>query len=285
MFVYKIVVFKMQGDEIKIFINNHYKWINPLLILITTITSSLITYSLPIDYEKNHPIRFAIFNPIIENIGFLFIPTIIFLAYVTYVDVINKKTIDELKKENEECKLLSTKISENIKNLFNGFLFKFADSKVGFSSTERITLYIHDNNNGFVAFGRYSQNPTFRNQGRHRYPDNEGCIAEGWTKTWHFDNKFESGDKYLEKNKSSYKIDNKVIKKMKMKSNLFAVLRLDNQGKPLAVIVVESTDSKKYDEKNIKKILENEQDYLTEMIVSLEKFIHKPSDAKSIEEI
>jgi len=68
-----------------------------------------------------------------------------------------------------------------------------------------------------------------------------------------------------------------------MKSNLFAVLRLDVKNTPIAVIVVESVDSTKYTEKQIKKFLEDQQDYLSEMIISLEKFIPKPSNAQLIE--
>ena len=52
-------------------------------------------------------------------------------------------------------------------------------------------------------------------------------------------------------------MDKKIVKKLKMKSKLFAVLRLDNsKGISKAVIVIESTNSNKYKDSQIKKILE-----------------------------
>lgn len=149
--------------------------------------------------------------------------------------------------------------------------------------------YIHNGDNSFIPFGRYSLNPKYAKKGRPKYPDNQGCIAKGWENNWYFDNTFSNPDsnenEYLYKNKTTYSMDKAIVKRLKMKSTLFAVLRLDVKSNPIAVVVVESTNSNKYNENQIKKILEDQKDYLAEMISNLEAYIPKPSNALTIEEM
>lgn len=255
------------------------------MILITTVSSGLLTYNFPANFSVTNPIKYTFFKPIIDNIFIICIPSAIFLAIITVVEILNRKTIENLEKKNKEYELLSETISENLKELFNGFLYRFAISQANFTTNERITLYIHNGENSFIPFGRYSQNTKYSKAGRASYPDNEGCIAKGWEKKWYFDNAFPTDDKeYLNTTKQKYLIDTKIVSKIKMKSKLFAVLRLDNKSKSIGLIVVEWIDGNKYSEKMIKKILENQQQYLSEMICSLEKYIPKPSNAKGLEE-
>ena len=90
---------------------------------------------------------------------------------------------------------------------------------------------------------------------------------------------------YIKENKDRYFIDRRTIIKLKMKATLIAVMRLDVKDTPVAVVVVESTYSNKYTENQIKLFLEEQQEYLAEMVVSLESYIPKPSNAIKIEEI
>lgn len=274
-------------DKFSKWLNKHYFWINPILILLTTISSAFLTYIFPNNFEKNHPIKYTIFSPILNYIVYIFIFFATALAIVTFFDIKNKKTIDKLEKELEQFKSISETISENIKELFNGFLYKFAINKAEFSSNERVTLYIHNGDKLFIPFGRYSPNTKYAKSGRTNYPDNIGCIAKGWEKGWHFDNSFpDDKEEYLSKNKDDYGMDKQIVKKLKMKSKLFAVLRLDNtDGKAKAVIVVESMQSDKYKESQIKKILIEQKEYLATIINSLEQYIPKPSNASRVEDL
>jgi len=268
-------------------LNRHHFWINPALILLTTLSSAFLTYKFPENFQDLHPAKFAFFHPILEYIIPIFIILSILLTIIIIIDIKNKKTILSLEKENEQFKSISETISENIKELFNGFLYKFSINKAEFDSTERVTLYIHNGNNLFIPFGRYSPNTKFAKSGRPTYPDNIGCIAKGWENGWHFDNDFPEEEKeYLVKNKDNYEMDKQVVKRLKMQSKLFAVLRLDNsEGKSKAVIVAESTESKKYTEKQIKTILEEQKEYLATIIDSLEQYIPKPSNASKLEDL
>ncbi len=214
------------------------------------------------------------------------------LLCITIIEIANKKTIETLENDNEKYRMLSDTISENIKELFNGFLYRFATSKANFSPNERITLYIHNGEDLFIPFGRYSSNPKYGKPGRDSYPDNQGCIAQGWENKWYFDNSFSdpaasetSLKSYIKENKDNYLMDRRTIIKLKMKATLLAVMRLDVKDTPVAVVVVESISSSKYTEKQIKLFLREQQEYLAEMVVSLESYIPKPSNAIKIEEI
>jgi len=270
-------------------INEHHIWLNPLLVFITTLSSAFLTYQFPKKFATNHPARYELFKPIIAHITEIFVFSVLLIVLVSIIEFFNKKTIKKLEEENQKYEALSETISENIRELFNGFLYRFATSKANFTTSERVTLYIHNGNNTFIPFGRYSLNTKFAKSGRDSYPDNEGCISKGWEDKWHFDNSFSNPEThkhdYLQEQKQRYGIQIPVMKKLKMKSTLFAALRLDIKDDAIAVIVVESTTMSKYTEKQIKKILEEQEVYLSEMITSLEKYIPKPSNAITVEEL
>ena len=273
-------------------VNKYYSYINPILIFTTTLASLFRTYSFPKNYATDHPVRYVLLNPIVENIIVIIFISAFLLLCVTIIEIANKRTIETLEEDNEKYRMLSNTISENIKELFNGFLYRFATSKADFTPTERITLYIHNGEDLFIPFGRYSSNPKYGKPGRDSYPDNQGCIAKGWENKWYFDNSFSdpvasraSLKDYIKENKDRYLIDRRTIIKLKMKATLLAVMRLDVKDTPVAVVVVESTYLNKYTENQIKLFLEEQQEYLAEMVVSLESYIPKPSNAIAIEEI
>jgi hypothetical protein len=260
-----------------------------LLIILTTGSAALITYDLSPSFIVKYPIKSAIIQPFLSYIGFVFWPCLISLGYITYVESKNKKTITQLKNIIEEHKKVSETLSENIKELFNGFLYKFSTTQLQFSTTERVTLYVHDGNDTFIPFGRYSSNPEFAKKGRHEYPDSIGCVAKGWTDQWHFYKSancpMKNEDKYIVEQEKKYSLDKGTVRLLKMKSSLLCVLRLDVGCEPIAIIVVESINPNKYEEDELKNSLLTQQAYLAEMIFRLKKYIPKPSNAKRIEKL
>lgn len=277
------------SKKIKIFINNYYGIINTTIGSLTILFSSFFNYKLPENFSTTHPARNNIFVPLLDNIYYIFGFSLFLLIIVNIIENLNRKNLRKLEEDNQKYKALSEKISENIKELFDGFLYKLATSKADFSTNERVTLYIYNGDCSFIPFGRYSTNPKYAKTGRTSYPDNQGCIAKGWEETWFFYNDFSDSkselDKYVEENKNNFNMDKSITKKLKMKPTSIAVLRLDINKQPKAVIVVESTNKNKYTEKQIKTILEEQKDYIIEMIKTLEEYIPKPSNAKLIEEI
>ena len=69
---------------------------------------------------------------------------------------------------------------------------------------------------------------------------------------------------------------------MNMKSQAYAACRItDKKGLSVAVIVIESTESNNLKEVEIQQFLENQLDYLCELIVQLKRYIPQPSKAKT----
>ena len=266
------------------FVDNYYFILNPVLIFLTTLTSALLKYQPSIEFIKEHPIRYDILSYFIGNYP-LFIIFVMLILFVTIIDNINRKTIKKLEKENENNIYIIEKITENIRGLFDGFLYKFAIKKANFTEKERVSLYIYDDNeNKFILFGRYAINHKYTKSNRPFYIGNSGCISKSLEKKWHFDNQFPSNtDDWLTYNQNNYNILKKEAKKMKMKSRLYAALRIDKDNQPLAIILVESEDKTKYTEKQIHKILLDQENYLVEIISALENYIPKPSNANPIE--
>ena len=194
-------------------------------------------------------------------------------------------TINKLTKENESLKTQIELIQEDVKDFFNGYLYRLS-LKLEFgknnNNNERATIYLHDSVSHFIPFVRFSKNPKFHKQGRTQYLDNEGCIAEGWQHGWHFENNLgKREDTYKRNNLKKYNINNKTIDKMTMKSRLYAVKRIDaDNGKHLGVIVIESTDLKRYKEDDLKVKIEQQEKDLAESILILKEHIPSLSNAK-----
>ena len=145
-------------------------------------------------------------------------------------------------------------------------------------------MYLHNGDNSFVPFARYSSNPNFSKPGRTLYPANAGCICRGWEDKWHF-RTFENDAEMTMLSCDEYGMDQDVVDTLKMRSLLFAVARIDNNDRePIGVLVVESMDNSKYTERQIRNILYEHKEYLWEMISVLIGFIPTPRDASTIEE-
>ncbi|KTD83094.1 hypothetical protein Lwal_0002 [Legionella waltersii] len=88
-------------------------------------------------------------------------------------------------------------------------------------------------------------------------------------------------DTYEQNSQTRYAINKKSLKAIKMKSKLYAVLRIDTiNGEPLAVLVVESLNSNRFDENQLKNTLKQEERYLSELIAKLRDHIPNLENAK-----
>ena len=149
----------------------------------------------------------------------------------------------EKKKELSELAKLQDTIREYIFEFINTILYQ-AGKKLDFGkeykNNERISLYMHVNHEKkFIPLGRASYNPEYREKGRYAYPDNQGCIAQGWQNGWYFDNKFPNYDKnadgYIKRGIEEYHIAEETCKKITMKSRLFAVWKITKEEKDIVV--------------------------------------------------
>ena len=225
-----------------------YSWLNSIL----TITCSIL--SLFFDYELLKAYSFwQIF------IILLIIICITFISLSSYHDRNIPKLEEELKIANEKLKI----IREQIKDLFDFYLSGIAKDKLLFdeyNSEERVTLYLHNGKSAFIPVSRFSFNPKYDTIGRLTYPDCEGYISKAWDKGQFFTNSIEN---------NKFKMSKKTINSIRMKSKLFAIIRIEKLG----LIVVESTNKDKYKEDEINNILDREKRYLSDMLYNFKEYI------------
>lgn len=199
----------------------------------------------------------------------------------------NKENFFDLKQKNESLIGKVDFIGENIRALFEGYLIRFGkkiDFSIGKENTERVTLYIYDSEkNVLVPCGRYSANMTYMKAGRSEYPVGQGCIGYGWDHGWLFDKAFPvdvAGR--IGRHNQEYKVPRGVATKFNMPSRLYAVLRIkDGNGKPIALLVVESTDANRWEEALLKAEMKSQEEYIGTMVSVLNGYIPKPSRAES----
>lgn len=258
--------------------------------LSSLIFASLLTlsfYGLTYDIEGQKELRPILYALYKDYIAYLLIPTLFvssaLIFYMAYLKKASQPTILSLKKELAEVKHRNEIFSQSVNSFFEGYLYHLAKKlefgKMG-KNCERISLYVHDKKSSFVLCGRYSANPNFAKKRRSSYPDHEGCIAKGWANGWIFDNgspSYEDNrDRYLDYHLQNFGMPRNTTKPISMKSRLFAVMAIKNNGTNLAVIVLESTCEKRFSEDYLKENLSQEREYLDDIVFRLKDNIPHP---------
>ncbi len=157
----------------------------------------------------------------------------------------------------EDCESHMITLAENVRAMINGYLMltagrlEFGDKA---TNNERITMYVLDEPaKKFVNCGRFSANPKYQSVGRVTYPRDQGCIAKAYNNGQAFFDNLpcpvnENGD-YREWHSSKEQgIKKSDCDNFAMKSRLYFGQRIDCavSGQPLAVIIIESDDTKRY---------------------------------------
>ena len=220
------------------------------------------------ELSQQYPNWPGLFN-FISSVKFLF--CIVLLSGIQFLLMILKSFFDnKIYKIYEQTTNAYEKIqliTSNTKNLFDGFLINIS-KKLEFTEGDptRLSLYIHDGNKQFVRCGRYSPNPKFNKPGRPAYPDNIGCIGEGWHNGWIFAN-----------NNTRHGMTQKQCKTLTMNSKLYVVMRIDTaDSRPVALLVLESMKKNRFTEENIKELLYPFKDEIATLVVNLKDYIPTP---------
>ncbi len=202
-----------------------------------------------------------------------------FLASVacSSLRIFTQKSIGELEAALADERDKINIIANNIETVVNGLLLKLAE-KLAFDRGEpsRITIYVHNGDNYFISFGRYSPDPLFAKKGRNLLPDDQGCISTAWHADWCYE-----GDLRFIESRRRYNVQKATHDAQRMRARNFAVKRINgDKNQPLAVVVVESKIPNRFPEAAIKQLLDNEETYFAEIIGSLRDHIPDPADAK-----
>lgn len=195
------------------------------------------------------------------------------------------KLLSDLEKEKATREL----VVSNAKALCDGFLQELARGPLGFGSkeanTERITLYVHDKESGFQPIGRFSFNQSYIKKGRSFYPENEGCIGKAWEHGWKFEKLPDSStdlDGWVD-HCHKLGVPKGVARAMNMQSSLYCACTVRNGQTtcPVAVVVVESTDTQRYEQQELRDVLtDDRRAYIARMVEMLHPWLGDPDDAK-----
>lgn len=262
---------------------------------ITTVASVLMSLSgfalgRDVSYlQETHSHLFILLNDyIIPYSWILLILSCLVFIYSSFIEYKNKPKINDLQSRLVKSEEKNKIISERLRDLFDGYLYNLSGI-LGFGSkdqnNERITLFIYDNNSSLIPFSRYSANPNYKKINRTSCPDNEGCIGKAWENNWHFDANFpcpeNNSKEYESYTQKKYSIKKGDCKKLSMHSRLYAAHRIENNGNHLGVIVVEAASNDRFKEAFLKEILNNQNDFLSQIIKELNDYIPRPKTASS----
>ncbi len=269
------------------FIINNQWWIDPILTAIIAFSSAFLDFD-PSHLTAEHPVQHALLSKwILPTLPWVLFITVALLVLGKFFDYKSKPEMHKLESENQRLYGENQIINEQVRNLFDGYLYNLA-SRLEFGTQkencERISLYVHDGNKTFVPCGRFSANPAYRQPRRTAYPDTEGCIAQGWQNGWHFDDKLpcpvNQKSNYVDYVLNEYRVPRNTTRAINMKSRLFAVMAVTNRSESVAVLVLESTDAKRFMETEVKSLLEQQNEFLGQMVRDLDRYIPRPSIAK-----
>lgn len=231
-----------------------------------------------------------------QSLYILFIPLIILTIITFYLYNRRKNRIKEMEKalllldtDNSELKVKNKQLDDDLANsiqdmqlLCQGYLCLLAKGPLAFGkeagSHERVTLYAYDSSGQFLALARYSLNPEYSGNVRPFYPKDQGIISRTWRDGWCFVDNYPDPEKNADEYRlkcNEYGIPEDAIRELSMPSRLYCGYRIsDTQGREqIAVIITESTDPCRYDEKNLKKLFkEKEREYLSDLTEKISKW-------------
>jgi hypothetical protein len=186
-----------------------------------------------------------------------------------------KESYKSLQKRAARAQDLEDTIAENISEIMNGIIAGFSN-KLGLEPDEnsRVSLYVDDGLDGLLSIGRVATSPNHRAVGRRVLPKGEGCVGQAWAEAWVFEAEFGNDD--YEGHESHFGMPRDVISGLSMRPQYLAALRVDDGAQSLAVLVVESLESNRFNETKIKKEMISFSGYLTGTLKTLAPHYPKP---------
>jgi hypothetical protein len=133
----------------------------------------------------------------------------------------------------------------------------------GFESTERVSLYKHENGI-FIMLGRYSEDPILDRKGRGEYPENQGCIESAYRQGKAIERSLPDpsldSESYYKLIENKWKIPIPVMEKCRMKSRSYAGFAVNDETRlnKVAVIMFESTKENAFDFEALENAIKGE---------------------------
>lgn len=259
-------------------------WVQPFAAFIALVTGSLLTYEFAA-WRNKYPSWSGPLDWIEGLMPLVFVVSAGTALAAGLIGTRRSKKVTELYNQLQEQRGQIAEVGNVIVILFDGLLLNLANKlELDQGSQARLSLYVHDaERRAFIPCGRYSRNPDFIQPGRTTYPDDQGCIAVGWRKGWHFDNQIPPESQAVARrtyNLRNYSIPEWTTDSIRMKSTLYAVKRLDNlEGKAIAVLVVEAINPDHFTEADLRDTINGSINDYARVIHELRAYVPNPAKA------
>lgn len=166
-----------------------------------------------------------------------------------------------------------------------GYLGGIADN-LDFNNRDRVTIYFYSEDlKGFVPHGRVAYNPLYRNYNREICPEDEGFIAVAWSEGTVFQDDLDEWGATRRRYRNPNGIGNipdVTRRNLRMHSRLYFGYRIsDSVGMtPLAVLIVESTDPKRWGKIHLETYFSSENKKLCNIMERLKPQMPELSEAR-----
>jgi hypothetical protein len=153
----------------------------------------------------------------------------------------SKRAIDRATKLEQELQSSTARVAA-VRKAVDSELERLGEA-LGYLSDERVTVFLRVDD-GFVAVGRHSANPSLCRTGRDVYPDGEGCIGKAWeggaAHVYDLPDPIGQPDAWQNAMAKDWKVDRDVSARMLMKPRAVVAIRLGGEGGPIGVVAFES---------------------------------------------
>ena len=263
-------------------------WVRPA----ATAFVALLSFTLNFDSARllpNYPIIYAIESMLSGGKALWTLAICVGILIISgAIQLLRHETITSYKKKLESSERQLNAVGDHAEMMLEGLLLNLA-KRLGFSpdGQSRATIYLHVPALNLFSFcGRYSENPELRKKGRSTFPDDKGCISKGWRNGWHLDRSIPDDDAdAAQYHRDTYGVAKGTYQTLKMKSKLFAVQRIKDGSRPVAVIVVESVERSAFDDHELRAALDAASEDFGAAIGALRHYIWSPKKADSIEDL
>lgn len=153
--------------------------------------------------------------------------------------------VKELREEIDKVDAEREILESTLQDLPQRMLETAFQGTLGLDLNERISLYRFTGTQ-FIGLARYAKYHKFNQWHRTEYSSDEGFIGEAWRRgLYECDSLPDPNvdfDGYVDEIQSQVSIPRKTLENMTMKSRAYSCKTLEHRGKPIAVVVIESTN-------------------------------------------
>lgn len=189
-----------------------------------------------------------LYGHILQDWSF-WLPASMFVISTIFI-AIRYHSLKKVRKQISEMEKAIRSVHPELKQAWD-VKFKTLSDSLGLSHKERISLYRHENQK-FILYHRFSDDPELRKPGRPFYPENEGCISrayrEGKCEEANLPCSLTDMDGYKSAQLQKFQITSNVVDGFKMRSRSYAAYAIYDLNKrdKVAVIVFESLDPDRF---------------------------------------